>query len=135
METTSTTIIVQNPVNSRICKVVLINLETPEKPTRAFVDVRFGPFILHGFAVIRSEKEGKRSYWVSAPARFDKARDKSYPHITVDDDFKRSLYIPILEAFKKAAIEYADRVLNKRSIPAPAEPPDSAEITDQDIPF
>lgn len=92
------TIQVPNPINSCVSKITLLN--DPMKKTKAFADVRFGPFILHGFSIIQTEKDGKQNLFVMPPSRLDKARNKNYPHITVDVDFQRALFVPILQAYK-----------------------------------
>jgi DNA-binding cell septation regulator SpoVG len=124
---TNTALPVQNQVKCSIARVKLLD-QNSDSATKAFVDVQVGPFLIHGFSVIKS-KEGK-GYFAAPPAQFKvsaSGQKKNYPHVTVDASFKEKLSKAIVRAFM---IER-----NRPAVEEPEEEETSTDYTDQDIPF
>lgn len=81
-------------VNFRVVKITL--LSDPSKKTRGFADVRLGPCIIHGFAIIEGKNGG---LFVAPPARLSKD-GKNYPYVHLDEDFKAPFAKAVLESYR-----------------------------------
>jgi DNA-binding cell septation regulator SpoVG len=79
----------------RVTKVHVLPVDTIGK-TRAFVDVRVGPAILHGFCVIATDKGG---LFVAPPAKLTKDK-KNFPYVSLDEDFKGILAKAVIRAYQ-----------------------------------
>lgn len=79
-------------------KIVKIRLTDGTKPCKAYVDIRIGPLIVHGFSIVENPKQ--KGYFVSEPARYDKIRERNYRHVTLDEDYKEEVYKAAIAAFK-----------------------------------
>ena len=83
----------QNQVN---CKITRIKLLDGTLPTKAFVDIRIGPAILHGFCVIANKNGG---LFVAPPAKLTKDK-KNYPYVTLDEDFRERFSKSVVKAYQ-----------------------------------
>jgi len=77
----------------RIAKIRLWS--SPGKNTRAFVDLRIGPFVLKGFTVIQTN-DGS-GFFVSPPSIFKE--NKNHPIVFVDQDYMDKLRSIIVTAY------------------------------------
>jgi DNA-binding cell septation regulator SpoVG len=75
---------------------VTVHILKGEHATKCFADVRFGPVIIHGFAVIESKKGGM---FVAPPSRLKD--DKSYPYATVDQEWIAPLSKEVLRVYEQ----------------------------------
>jgi DNA-binding cell septation regulator SpoVG len=121
---------IQNQGKCSISRVKLLD-QNSDSATKAFVDVQVGPFLIHGFSVIRN-KNG-RGYFAVPPAQFKvspSGQKKNYPYVTIDASFKEKLGAAIVRAY-----------MIERNRPAEEEPevqePDysGANFSNEDIPF
>ena len=55
--------------------------------TRAFADLRVGPFLLHGFAVIMGKKG---DLFVAPPSRLKD--NKNYPYVSIDSEWREPIF-------------------------------------------
>lgn len=91
---THTTIDLENQVNS--IKIIEVRLLKTDKPTKAFIDVKIGPFVLRSFAVIKAKKSGK--YFVTPPSKY--SNNKNYYYVRVSDEFEGVFYKAVIKAFE-----------------------------------
>lgn len=83
------------PQTYRICKVRILPAKE-NRATQAFVDVRIGPFVIHGWAIIRTRKGG---LFVGPPARLDPVTKRNYPYCSINEDEAESFYKAAIRAY------------------------------------
>ncbi len=86
----------QYPTIRQDFSISKINILNGAKPTKAFVDVRIGPAIIHGFCVIE-HKSGK-GFFVAPPAKLGK-NQKNYPYVSLDEDFRGPFSKAVIRAY------------------------------------